>query len=485
MNKEGYIPKEQRKKILLLCDDIRFTSGIATIAREMVVGTSHKFNWVNIGGAINHPEAGQRLDISADTNTHNGIDDASVFIYPTNGYGDPQLLRQLLEIEKPDSIMFFTDPRYWGWLFQMENEIRSKIPMIYLNIWDDYPAPMYNEAFYESCDGLMAISKQTLNINKLVLGDKVKDKVLSYVPHGINKDIFFPISDSDPVKSKELSDFKKYLFGEKEYDFVLGFNSRNIRRKSVPDTLAAFKTFLDMLPKEKADKCAFVLHTQPVDEHGTDLYAVRDMLFTEEQISQIYFSDQRLPSHVMNLLYNTVDVVALLSSNEGWGLSLTEAMMCGKPIIANVTGGMQDQMRFVDADGKWIEFDSKFCSNHFGTYRKYGKWAYPVFPSNMSLQGSVATPYIFDDRADFREAATAIAEVYATKMNDIEEYKNICNTAREWVTSDESGMSANKMCDNIINHVNEVFDTFKPKKSFELIKTEPLKRKHIRHQLVY
>jgi glycosyltransferase involved in cell wall biosynthesis len=187
----------------------------------------------------------------------------------------------------------------------------------------------------------------------------------------------------------------------------------------------------------------------------------------------------------MNLLYNTIDAVALLSSNEGWGLSLTEAMMCGKPIIANVTGGMQDQMRFEDKNGKWVEFDSKFCSNHFGTYKKHGKWAYPVFPSNMSLQGSVATPYIFDDRADFREAATAIAEVYATKMNDIEKYKDICKAAREWVTSDESGMSANKMCDNIINHVNEVFDTFKPKKSFELIKTEALKRKHIRHQLVY
>jgi glycosyltransferase involved in cell wall biosynthesis len=485
MNKEGYIPKEQRKKVLLLCDDIRFTSGIATIAREMVVGTSHKFNWVNVGGAINHPEAGQRLDISADTNTHNGIDDASVFIYPTSGYGDQQLIRQLLEIEKPDALMFFTDPRYWGWLFQMENEIRSKIPMIYLNIWDDYPVPMYNESFYESCDGLMAISKQTLNINKIALGDKVKDKVLSYIPHGINENVFFPIDESDPTKLKELNEFKKYLFGDKEYDFVLGFNSRNIRRKSVPDTLAAFKLFLDKLPKDKADKCALVLHTQPIDEHGTDLYAVRDMLFTEDQISQIYFSDQRLPAPIMNLLYNAIDAGILLSSNEGWGLSLTEAMMCGKPIIANVTGGMQDQMRFANEKDKWVDFDDKFCSNHFGTYRKHGKWAFPIFPSNMSLQGSVATPYIFDDRADFRDAATAIAEVYATKMHGPEEYKEICKAAREWVTSDESGMSASKMCDNIINHVDEVLNTFKPRKSFELIKIEPIKRKHIRHQLVY
>jgi len=481
MNKKGYIEQSKRKKILLLCDDIRFTSGIATMAREIVVGTSHQFNWVNLGGAISHPEQGQRLDISADTNTHAGIDDSSIIIYPTNGYGDAQLVRQLIELEKPDALLFFTDPRYWIWLFQIENEIRRKIPMIYLNIWDDYPAPRYNESYYESCDGLMSISKQTLNINKLVLGDKAKDKTLSYVPHGINNKIFFPIDEKNS-EYKNLLDAKKLFFGGKEYDFTLMYNSRNIRRKSTSDMLAAFKLFLDKLPKEKADKCSIILHTQPVDEHGTDLYAVRDMLFTEEQCSQIYFSDQRLPSAHINLLYNLSDAVILLSSNEGWGLSLTEGMMCGKMIIANVTGGMQDQMRFVDEKGKWIDFDENFCSNHFGTYKECGEWAIPVFPSNVSLQGSVATPYIFDDRVDFREAADAIMEVYELGAEERERRGKL---AYDWVNGNESMMSAENMSENVINHINTVLETFKPKPKFELIKTEPLKRKHITHKLVY
>jgi glycosyltransferase involved in cell wall biosynthesis len=489
--KEGYIEQSKRKKILLLSDDIRFTSGIATMAREIVVGTSHQFNWVNLGGAVNHPEKGKRLDISADTNMHNEINDASVFIYPTDGYGDAQTIRQLIEVEQPDALMFFTDPRYWIWLFQIENEIRRKIPMIYLNIWDDYPAPMYNESYYESCDGLMSISKQTLNINKLVLGEKIQDKILSYVPHGINNKLFYPIEYNDP----KLTEVRKNFFQGREYDFVLMFNSRNIRRKSVPDTLAAFKLFLDSLPKEKANKCAFVLHTQPIDEHGTDLYAVRDMLFTDDECSQIYFSDQRMSASDVNLIYNLSDAVILLSSNEGWGLSLTEAMMCGKPIIANVTGGMQDQMRFENEKGEWIDFDKNFCSNHFGTYKKHGKWAFPVFPSNSSLQGSVPTPYIYDDRADFREAAKQILEVYALKTNQVDEfgshtrgfetYEEVSKAAYEWVNSDESMMTADNMCKNVISHVNEVLATWKPKPKFELIKTEQIKRKHIRHKLVY
>jgi glycosyltransferase involved in cell wall biosynthesis len=476
--KEGYIEQSKRKKILLLSDDIRFTSGIATIAREMVVGTAHQFNWINLGGAVNHPEQGKRMDISHDTNTHAGISDASVFIYPISGYGDAQMIRQLIDVEKPDALMFFTDPRYWVWLFQIENEIRRKIPMIYLNIWDDLPVPMYNESYYESCDGLMAISKQTFNINKIALGDKAKSKILDYIPHGINHTMFHPMDKKDPI----LNEAKKAIFKNREYDFVLMYNSRNIRRKMTSDTLAAFKLFLDKLPKEKADKCAMLLHTQPIDEHGTDLYAVRDMLFTEEQCSQIYFSDQRLASKDMNLLYNLSDAVVLLSSNEGWGLSLTEAMMCGKPIIATVTGGMQDQMRFEDENGKWIDFDENFCSNHFGTYQKCGEWAIPVFPKSMSVQGSVQTPYIFDDRIDFRDAADAIMKMYELGN---EERKRRGKLAHNWVTSDESMMTAENMSKNVIKHVNKVLENWKPKPKFELIKTQPLKKKHLRHKLTY
>lgn len=168
------------------------------MAKEIVIGTAHHFNWVNLGAAITHPDQGKRFDICQDTNQLAGITDSSVFIVPISGYGTPELLRQVIDQEKPDAIMFFTDPRYWIWLFQMENEIRKKLPMIYLNIWDDLPAPIYNKAYYESCDTLLAISKQTANINRLVLGEKAKGKIVKYVPHGINETVFVPKPKTDP-----------------------------------------------------------------------------------------------------------------------------------------------------------------------------------------------------------------------------------------------------------------------------------------------
>lgn len=475
MLKEGYLPPNERKTILLLCDDFRMHSGIATMAREIVIGTSHHYNWVSLGAAINHPESGRRLDVSEATNVEAGITDSKVILYPNNGYGNAELIRALIKNEKPDAVMFFTDPRYWDWLFAIENEIRKEMPMIYLNIWDDLPAPLYNKNFYESCDTLLAISKQTKNINELVLGNLAKDKLITYVPHGINENQYFPISDKTAIE-----EFKKSFFKGKEYDFIVFFNSRNIRRKCISDLLAAHKLFLDSLPKDKADKIALVMHTQPIDDNGTDLFAVRELLFGKE--NNIYFSDQKLDTNGLNLLYNMSDVTVLPSSNEGWGLSLTESLMAGTMIIANVTGGMQDQMRFEDENGDWIDFTKDFPSNHFGTYKKCGEWAIPVFPSNMSLVGSPTTPYIWDDKLDFRDLSKAIQQVYELSPED-RKLKGL--KGHEWVKSDESGMSARMMCNNIVKDIDLTLKSFTPRKTFEFFKVESLAPLELVHKLTY
>lgn len=464
--KEGYIKKEDRKKILLISDDIRFFSGIATVSREIVIGTAHHYNYVCICAALQHPDKGKRMDLSESTNQVAGIPDSNVIIYPYDGYGDADFVRSLIKFEKPDALFFVTDPRYYTWLFEIENEIRKKIPMIYLQIWDCEPAPLYNREFYRSCDALLAISKQTEILNKVVLGKYQEDCLIKYVPHGINSNMFFKI-DSDHEKYADLQNFKKDLFGSKDFQFVVLFNSRNIRRKSLPDTIVAFKLLLDSMTPEEADKCCLVLHTHQVDENGTDLPAVIEV-FLGDRKDQVVFSNPGLDTGKMNLLYNLADVTVLVSSNEGWGLSLTESLMSGTMIIANVTGGMQDQMRFEDENGDWIEFTESFCSNHFGKYKKCGEWAIPVFPSNISIQGSVPTPYIADDRADFRDVANAMKEVYAMSK---EERVSRGMKGREWVTSDEAMMTADNMCKNVIEAVDQTMDEFIPRVKYCIMNT--------------
>ena len=153
-----------KKKILLLSDDLRMTSGVGTMSKEFVLGTLHKYDWVQAGGAIKHPEEGKIVDMNETVRKETGIEDAFLKIYPISGYGNQELLRNLINIENPDAILHYTDPRFWGWLYDMEHEIRQEMPIFYYNIWDDWPAPYYNEFFYESCDLIMNISKQTVAI---------------------------------------------------------------------------------------------------------------------------------------------------------------------------------------------------------------------------------------------------------------------------------------------------------------------------------
>tara|TARA_B110000305_G_scaffold124175_1_gene139034 strand:+ start:357 stop:1802 length:1446 start_codon:yes stop_codon:yes gene_type:complete len=481
MNKDfKYLPKEDRKKILLICDDIRVTSGIATVAKEIVVQTAQHFNWAQIAGAIQHPDKGKIFDISNEINSNTGITDSSVFLYPTDGYGNIELVRQLIKRENPDAIMLITDPRYFMWLFNAEGEIRKNMPIMYLNIWDDYPAPLYNKAFYESCDLLMGISKQTVNINKIALGDKVKDKVIKYIPHGLNHNIYRPLETTEELDA--VDKMKLDLFGKDEVDFVLFFNSRNIRRKQIPDTMWAFKMFLDSLPKEKANRCRFLLHTDLVHEAGTDLPVVNELLFGDSYPNAIVFDTKKWSTKELNLLYNMSDCQILLTSNEGWGLTLTEAMLAGNPIIANSTGGMQDQMRFLDEEGKWFTPTPEVPSNNTGRYKKHGEWAFPVYPTSRSIQGSPVTPYIWDDRCKPEDAAKRIKEVYDLGP---QKRKEIGAKAREWCLSEEAGFTAEQQGKKFIEAADELFSSWKPREAFEVIDTDEDIRKTNTHKLVY
>lgn len=475
---KGYIPKDARKKVLLLCDDIRYQSGIATMAREIVEGTSHIFNWVVLGALSKHPEQGKRLDLSADTNQRRGIEDAYVHLIPYSGYGDAKVLRTLLKSDAPDAIMIFTDPRYWEWLFEMEREIRNKIPITYLNIWDNYPAPMYNKPYYESCDVLMAISKQTKNINQLVLGDAAKDKVINYVPHGINANRFYPI-DEQHSEHQAYTQFRQQL-NIPEDNFVVFWNSRNITRKQPSTLIEAFTKFVGSLQQDVKHKVTLLMHTDPVDVNGTDLFAVKEAICSQDV--DVRFSTAKLGTQQINYLYNLADVTVLMSSNEGWGLSITESLMAGTMVIGNVTGGIQDQMGFRDQQGNWIDFDDRLPSLHKTPNTRCGLWAVPVFPSNITLIGSVKTPYIYDDRCSADDLTSAISYVYSLSKQARKERGLM---GREWVNSKESKMSAQEMCQGVVDSINQGLDSFKPRPRYEIYKIGETSSKKVPHSLDY
>tara|TARA_B100001250_G_scaffold90471_1_gene75187 strand:+ start:390 stop:1862 length:1473 start_codon:yes stop_codon:yes gene_type:complete len=464
--KKGYIPKEKRKKIIMLSDDIRTPSGVGTMAKEIILNTAHHYNWINIGGSINHPDKGKGFDLSDDTNKEIGIEDSDVRVLASDGYGDANMIRSIMVQEKPDAIVHFTDPRYWVWLYQMENEIRQHCPLVFYTIWDDLPYPMWNREFYRSDDMLLCISKQTNNLVKNVLKDYPKeDWAIDYIPHGIDEKKFYPIINDFGYEA-----FKEDILDKKEYEFVIFHNSRNIRRKNTSDIILSYRTFLDQLPKEKAEKCLLILHTDAIDNNGTDLPAVVEA-FCDPNIHKVVITNKKISYQELNYLYNISDTHMFFTDNEGWGLGLTESLMAGKMIIAPVQGGMQDQMRFEDENGNWIDFSTEHPSNADGKYKKCGEWAMPIFPKTRSIKGSPTTPYIFASQCSIEDAAIALMKVY--KMGPEERTKRGL-AGRKWAMSEESGFTAKVMGERFIKNLDTLSEKWRPRNRFSLTKINSL-----------
>ena len=456
----------KKKKILLLSDDLRMSSGIATVSKELVFGTFDKYDWVQLGAAVNHPEKGKEIDLGGDARKISGIEDASLKIIPWTGYGDANILRELIMRHQPDAILHFTDPRYWRWLYEMEAELRQNIPILFYHIWDDLPDPHYNRNYYESCDWLGCISRQTYGIVSRVGNidsetiKPLEDWQVSYVPHGINSDIYKP--------TEVPAEFKKQLLGDKDYKFVLFWMNRNIKRKQPSDVIWAYKNFVDGLPEEDRDKTCLIMHTNPTDQNGTNLIEVSNRLAPG---CDIKFSTDRVNQEQLNWIYNLSDCTINIAGNEGFGLVTAESVMAETPIIVNVTGGLQDQCGF-KVDGNYLTSEDYKEIGSLHNYRDWedkvthGEWVKPVWPRVQTLVGSIPTPYIIDDKVDIYDVTDAIRYWYDKTP---QERKEAGKKGRKEFLG-EMGLNAKNMCKTLVDGIETTFKNWKPRKRFNVYK---------------
>ena len=291
---------------------------------------------------------------------------------------------------------------------------------------------------------------------------KIKDTVvnkhlLHYVPHGINSSEFKPLPNGD----SSITKLKKALLGDAEYNFIVAFNSRNAHRKHPANLILAFKSFCASIDQEEAKKCALIMHTDKICEAGTDLVATIQAICPEYKV---VLADSRRTPEEMVAFYNLADVTANISSNEGFGLSIAESIMCGTPVIAAVTGGLQDQLGIVTDDGNDVEFNLEFGTNSTGRHTKHGVWSKPIWTKVQNLQGSPPTPYIMDDLTNYTDIADAIAYWYLVDKEKREQYGL---EGRRWAMN-EGGINSLNMCDQFIKAMDFTLNNFIPVKTFDI-----------------
>lgn len=357
----------KKKKVLVLSDHALSTSGVGVQTRHLIQGLLKKGCWSfrQFGAAMKHD--------SYETVTIN--DD--FIICPIDGFGNPELLRVALATEKPDLLLLFTDPRFFIWAWEMEDEIHQVCPIAYWHVWDNRPTPEYNKVLYDSTDLVNCHSYLTYEMCKEIIPEKT-----NFIPHALPGEIYRELPKPD------ISKYKKQVLGSDRSDhFVLFWNNRNARRKRAGDLLWAWKTFLETCGADNP-KATLLLHTDPSDREGQNLYEVSNMLGIKESV---VFSKERLDFEQINILYNISDACINISYAEGFGLATLEAMAAGKPIIATATGGLTRQV--IDhRDG-----------SHNGI---------ALEPELKTLVGSQQVPYIFEDLVSYTTIASAIKKMY-------------------------------------------------------------------------
>jgi len=203
-----------------------------------------------------------------------------------------------------------------------------------------------------------------------------------------------------------------------------------------------------------------LMHTNPVDENGTDLPAVIDAVCSEYDVK---FTNLKLEQDKLNEIYNGVDCTINIANNEGFGLTTAESLMAGVPIIVNVTGGLQDQCGFDYTADDYIDVGTLHNKEVHGNIN-HGDWVEPVWSSAINLNGSVPTPYIFDDRVNDNDVANAIMKMYKLSKKKRKE-KGL--KGREFIINN---LSNKIMCDKMIGGIEQTLENFKPRKKFNLYK---------------
>jgi len=361
----------KKKKILTLSDHPLSPSGVGTQTKYMIEALlkTGRYQFVCLGGAMKHADySPQRV----------APYEEDWIVYPVDGYGNHEMIRSVLQKEKPDVLWFMTDPRFYGWLWEIENEVRANIPMVYYHVWDNFPAPYFNADFYNSNDEVVCISKVTHQI----VQDVAPEVPSYYLPHAVNDNVFYEhktpeqLAHSTVLRERIIEAANATHPNPNKKIFF--WNNRNARRKQSGTLIWWFKEFLDEVGHDKA---TLVMHTDAQDPHGQDLPHLINHLNVDQ--GQVLLSTAKVPSEHLAALYNMADYTINISDAEGFGLATLESLSCGTPIIVSMTGGLQEQV----TDGK----------NWFG-------WG--IQPASKAVIGSLQVPYIYEDRIsqkDFTE----------------------------------------------------------------------------------
>lgn len=159
---------------------------------------------------------------------------------------------------------------------------------------------------------------------------------LRQIPHGVDTDTFKPATRNEIARWKT-----EMLRVSPDTTVVININ-RNSTRKQIPYSVLAFKEFRKRVPKS-----IMYLHMVQKDQGGDldKIIEIADLSPKKDVLYPLGMTMNSPPSfEVVNKLYNCGDIFLTTHLGEGWGLTVTEAMACGVPVVAPDNTCMPEQL---------------------------------------------------------------------------------------------------------------------------------------------
>jgi len=253
---------------------------------------------------------------------------------------------------RPDVCLTHLDIQMFSWLVQRKVPTHANIPLreenkwltgkqrkqLYERMWKDIiKGPKWKIASIIPIDGQPSIPawiEVLRHVDYPVAMSRYGEEVMRMdfkelpeswfnnlvtIPHGVDCNLFKPSIVKKPDNA-----------------FIIGCVARNQHRKNIPRLMKAFKFFIDkdnLKPKD----ARLLLHMDWTDymgwniEYMAEYYDIKDYLVPPlmgklDQGGGV--SEEKLVE-----IYNTMDVFALPTAGEGFGIPTIEAMACGTPVV--------------------------------------------------------------------------------------------------------------------------------------------------------
>mgnify|MGYP003648360767 FL=1 len=181
------------------------------------------------------------------------------------------------------------------------------------------------------------------------------------------------------------------------------------------------------------------MHTDPADPNGPNLIAVIDKLGLTN--GEIRFSTSKVDFPQLAAMYNIADVTVNISDAEGFGLSALESLSCATPVIATMTGGLQEQ---VTNGEEW-----------FGV---------GIEPSSKTIIGSQDIPYIYEDRINKDDFVNALMKMYELNR---EQRREVGLNGRKHVEKNYNFKDFGERWDKILKSVHEKYGSWNTRKGYK------------------